>query len=277
MDDALDLALAAGDHRYDETLVADGDELFLQQVLLAVQAEEALQGVLDQLPLPLDVAAQAGQFRAGVIGHRPVGQKLPGQFPRQRSEITDSLGADRQSREPCAHRGQHQAHARSDVEQLREFTDFFGLQATSFDTQFGQGFEGVWQRVKPQADGGAACRRLRPRGRLHIFDRLAGLRQIFFERGTVDRGDDLIESLVAHGAGDVAPDQRLQRVKLQQCGARNLHAAPRPSRNFFRNALRITAKVPSVIWRRPRSSRRTHSTRSASPPGRSTPPATRHR
>ena len=63
MDDAVELAPLSRDHGDDEALVADGDELLLQNAFFAVRAEKALERILDGLLLPLDIAAQAVRGR----------------------------------------------------------------------------------------------------------------------------------------------------------------------------------------------------------------------
>ena len=89
VDHAIDLAALSGDHRDHEALVADGDELLLQHAFLAVGAQEALQRFLDRLLLPLDIAAQARQRDAGVVGHAAVGQDLAVEFAQQGAELAD--------------------------------------------------------------------------------------------------------------------------------------------------------------------------------------------
>ena len=68
VDHAVELAPLSGDDRDDEALVADGDELLLEDAFLAVGAQEALERFLNGLLLPLDVAAQAVERDAGVVG-----------------------------------------------------------------------------------------------------------------------------------------------------------------------------------------------------------------
>ncbi len=98
VDHAVELAALPGDHRHHEALVADGDELLLQHALFAVRFEEALERFLDRLLLPLDIAAQARQRDAGVVGDAAVGQDLAVEFAQQRAEIADGLRARAQAR-----------------------------------------------------------------------------------------------------------------------------------------------------------------------------------
>ena len=76
VDHAVQLAPLPGDHRHHEALVADGDEFLLQHAFFAVRAQKALERFLDGALLPLDVAAQAGQRHAGMVGDAAVGQNL---------------------------------------------------------------------------------------------------------------------------------------------------------------------------------------------------------
>ena len=100
------LAALPGDHRHHEALVADGDELLLQDALFAVGAQEALERFLDRLLLPLDIAAQAGQRHAGVVGHGAVGQDLAVEIAQQRAEFADGLAARAQPRKALGGGGQ---------------------------------------------------------------------------------------------------------------------------------------------------------------------------
>ncbi len=104
VDHAIQLAALPGDHRHHEALVADGDELLLQHAFFAVRAQEALERILNGLLLPLDVAAQAGQRHAGVIGDAAIGQDLAVQILQQAAEIADGLRAAAEPRESARRR-----------------------------------------------------------------------------------------------------------------------------------------------------------------------------
>src|SRR5206468_2080142 len=89
VDDAVDLAALSGDNWYDESLVADGDNLLLKHALLPVCAEEALERIGDRFLLLLDFPAHAGERDAGVIGDRAVGQDLAGDILEDRPKFAD--------------------------------------------------------------------------------------------------------------------------------------------------------------------------------------------
>ncbi len=65
---AVDAAFAAGDYGDYEAVVADGYEIFLQGAVGLMRAQEAFERMLDGLALLFDVAAEAAQGYAGVIG-----------------------------------------------------------------------------------------------------------------------------------------------------------------------------------------------------------------
>ena len=163
VDHAVQLAALAGDHRHHEALVADGDELFLQNALLAVGAQEALERFLDGLLLPLDIAAQAGQRDAGVVGDAAVGQDLALELFQQRAKIADGLRAPAQPREALGGGGEQRFGIGGAVEQREDVEDFLGLQAGAFDAQLVDGGLDVRQAAEIDADGRAARRRLRTR------------------------------------------------------------------------------------------------------------------
>ena len=68
VDDSVDAAFAAGDNRDYKTVVADGDEIFLQRAVGLMGAQEAFERVLDGLALLLDLAAEAAEGDTGVVG-----------------------------------------------------------------------------------------------------------------------------------------------------------------------------------------------------------------
>ena len=181
MDDAIQLAALAGDHRHHEALVADGDELLLQHAFFAVRAQKALQRFLDGLLLPLDIAAQAGQRHAGVVGHAAVGQDLAVQVVQQRAEIADGLRAAAQARKALGGRGEQRLGVGGPVEQREEIEDLLGVEAGAFDAQLVHGRLDVRQAAEIDADRGAARGRLRARGRAQILDGLAGFGQVFVQ------------------------------------------------------------------------------------------------
>ncbi len=86
---AIDAALAAGDYGHHEAVVADGDEVFLQRAVRMMRAQEAFERMLDCLALLFDVAAQAAQRDAGVIGQHAAGKNLAAQLLRQLAQIGD--------------------------------------------------------------------------------------------------------------------------------------------------------------------------------------------
>ncbi len=87
-----------------EALVANGDEFLLQHAFLAMRAEEALERILNGLLLPLDVAAQAAQGHAGMVGNGAVGQNLAVQILQQTAKIADGLRAAAQPRQSVRRR-----------------------------------------------------------------------------------------------------------------------------------------------------------------------------
>ena len=96
MNHTIDLAALPRNHRNHEAIVAHGDELFLQHAFLAVGSQEALQRFVNRFLLPLDIAAQAPQRDAGMIGHAAVGQNLAIQFAQQSAKLADRRGAPSQ-------------------------------------------------------------------------------------------------------------------------------------------------------------------------------------
>src|ERR1035441_9453613 len=130
---AIDLAALSGDHRDHEAIVADGDELLLQHALLAVRAQEALQRLVDVLLLSLDIAAQAAEGDAGMIGHAAVGQDLAIQFAQQSAELADGGGAASQQRKALGDGGQQRLGVGGHVQQGEQLEDLDRLEAGPWD------------------------------------------------------------------------------------------------------------------------------------------------
>ena len=165
MNHAIDLAALSGNHRNHEALVADGDELLLQHAFLAVGAQEALQRFVNRFLLPLDIAAQAAQRDAGMVGHAAVGQDLAVQFAQQGAKLADGRGAPSQQRKALGGRGQVRLGVGGDIQQREQLEDFLGLQPGAFDAQFvHRGFH-VGDAAELDAQRGAAPAGLRMHAR----------------------------------------------------------------------------------------------------------------
>ncbi len=104
VNDAIQLAALPGDYRDHEALVANGDELLLEHAFLAMRAEEAFERILNGFLLPLDVAAQASQRHAGVVGNGAIGQDFAVQVLQQAAKIADGLCAAAQAGEALRRR-----------------------------------------------------------------------------------------------------------------------------------------------------------------------------
>ena len=130
---AIQLAPLAGDYRHHETLVANGDEFLLQQPFFAVRLEKAFERLLDRLFLALDIAPQAGQRDAGVIGHAAVGKDLAVQIAQQRAKIADGGRAASQPRKALGGRGEHRFGIGRAVQQREHVEDFLRLQPGAFN------------------------------------------------------------------------------------------------------------------------------------------------
>ena len=77
VNDAVDAAFLSGDDGHDVAVFADGDEVFLERAIGAMRAQESFERFLDAFLLAFDVAADAAESDAGVIGKRAVGKKDP--------------------------------------------------------------------------------------------------------------------------------------------------------------------------------------------------------
>ena len=175
---AIDLAALSGNHRHHEALVADGDELFLEHAILAMRAQEAVEGFLDGFLLALDVATQAVERHAGVIGHAAIGQDLALELVQKRAKIADGLGAAAQARESLGGSRKVRFGVSRDIQQGKHSEDLFGIEARAFDAQLLDGLLHIRHAAELDADGCALCRRLRACCQPQVRDRFFGLGEI---------------------------------------------------------------------------------------------------
>src|SRR6202035_4351887 len=89
VDDAVNLALLARDYRHHETIVAKRDELFLQCSVVVMSAQKSFERNLDLALLLVDIAAQALQRHAGIVGQRRVGKDLAAEVAEYGARIED--------------------------------------------------------------------------------------------------------------------------------------------------------------------------------------------
>ena len=200
--------------------------------------QEPLQRILNQFLLPLDVAAEAAQGGAGVVGHRAVRQDFPRQVAHHRAEFPHGGAACPQLGKAFGNRQQQGADLGGPVQQLRHLVDFLGFQSGAFDPQLAHRFRGVSERVEPDAHRGAPGRGLGPRRRFQVLNRFGHLRQDSLDGRPVLQRRHLVQFGAAQRAGDIPREQLLEPVEFQQLGARVSH----------RRAFSITPSVPSVIW-----------------------------
>ena len=242
--DAFDAPFAAGDDGHDKPVVPNRDELFLQQTVLAVLAQKALERILDELPLALDVAPQPAQGYAGMIGQRAVGKNLADDVLEHRAELADAHGARGHSRKPLAHRFKNHAHVGGAIEHLGQFVDLAAIQYRALNAQTPDRFANVWQHVETQVHRGTARGGLRLRRRAQVLHRLGHLGQILFQARAIGSRRDVFESGPAHRARNIAAQELLQRGEFQQIVSRVLHRFRISLWSF--NALPIASATPSV-------------------------------
>ena len=176
------------------------------------------------LLLPLDIAAQAGQRDAGVVGDGAIGEDLAFQILEQRAEIADRLAARAEPGEALGDRVEHALGVGGAVEHAEEVEDLLAFQAGAFDAELVDGLGEIGEAAEVDADGGAARGGLRARGGAQIFDGLAGIGQI---GGQAARhrcaARSRASSRLAGRAGHVAAEQGAERFVFQDIGAGGLH------------------------------------------------------
>ncbi len=271
VDDAVDFALLAGHDGHHETLVADGDEILAQNAVLVMRAQEAFERSVNLLLLLFDVAAQARERQAGVIGQRTVGQEFAGQLAHHAAEVAQLVRLRAEQREAFARGQKDGAQVACAIEQFDEFQDFLGFQSRAFDAQFLHGLGRIRHVGEARARHGGARGRLGAGGRAEIFHGLGHFGVAAFQRGPVRGWLDLARFGLAQRARRVTLHQALQRVEFEQGGTPLTH-------DFLvaRKARRMTASVPSVMRYFPKLRSSTHSTRLTSSPAASAPPLARH-
>ena len=97
---AFQLLVLTGDHRDDEAIAANGDELFLQNAFFLMSFEKPFEGILDVLFLAFDVTADAMQHHAGGVRDAAVRIDLAFQgAPRRGKRSATALRTERASAE----------------------------------------------------------------------------------------------------------------------------------------------------------------------------------
>ncbi len=117
MDHAVEFAALPGDDGHHEPLVADGDEFFLQDAFVAMRPEETFERFLNRSLLPFDIAADAVESYAGMVGDAAVGQDFAFEVFKQRAKIADGLRAASQPRKALGGGGERRLGVRRTVEQ----------------------------------------------------------------------------------------------------------------------------------------------------------------
>src|SRR4051812_1075161 len=120
MDDTVELPSLAGNDRHHEALVADGNELFLEQPFFTVRLQKTLERFLNRFLPPLDIAAQALEGDARMVGHGAIGQDLAVELLQQRPEFTDGARARPKSRKSLRSRGQNRLGVGRAIEQREQ-------------------------------------------------------------------------------------------------------------------------------------------------------------
>ena len=184
-----------------------------------MRAQEPFERILNGFLLPLDVAAQAGQRHAGVIGYAPVGQNLARQVAQQAPEIADVARPAREAREALGRGGKQGLRIGRAVQQGKYIEDFLGLQASPLDVQLLNRYFDVRQAAEIDADGGPASGGLRPPRRAQVLHRLARLGQVFIQPRAVAVGRDFFQLAPPHGAVQIAPHHLPQGFVFEDVSA----------------------------------------------------------
>ncbi len=166
-----------------------------------------------------------------------------------------------QAREAQASGGQQRFGVGGAIEQREDVEDFLRLEARAFDAQLVHGGFGVGQAAEIDADGGAARAGLRTGGQAQIFDGLAGLGEIRFQRLAVRMRLEFFQLAASQGGWRHSGPAAARRPSNSSTSAlvfkgNEPHLYLRRSRKAFS----ITPSVPSVICSLARSRARTHST-----------------
>src|SRR6185437_4945349 len=153
---AVNLALLPRDHRHDEAIFPNRDEIFPQRAVFAVRAQKAFERFLNVPLLPFDIAAEMRESDAGIVGNRSAGQNLSAKLAQQRSQIRQSRGLRAKPRITSMRGGENRANLARVFENLRQFENLERLQNRAFDAHNPRGVRDVWQRIETHANRRAA-------------------------------------------------------------------------------------------------------------------------
>lgn len=165
--------------------------------------------------LPFDVAAQAIQSHARVIGHRAIGKNLAAHIAQNWPRIGGCLHLSSQAWILLPRQIQRRPDFAGLFDEPRQLQNLLGLQHGAFDAKDGERGRNVGNGIEPQPNGRAprGCLRL-PRGTL-VSNGFGHVRQGAFERGAIRLRRHLFQFGAAQRAADVAPQQFTQRFEFQ--------------------------------------------------------------
>jgi hypothetical protein len=175
VDDAGDFGALAGDEGDDEAVVADGDEVVLEDAVVFVGAEEFFEGVLDGVALAVDGAACFFEEGRGVVGEGAVGEDFGGDFFEDLAEVSEAGGAGGEEGVALGGLGESGAEFVGAVEPLDEVVEFLAVEGGAFDGDAGEGGVDIGERAEAdwEAFGGG--------GFLEEFDGFGGFGVELFE------------------------------------------------------------------------------------------------
>ncbi len=149
VDDALDAAFPLGFDGDDEALAADGDEVVLGAAAFGKAAQSGAKAFLNGALLALHFAADAAEFRGGVVGEGAVGEDLFAQRYGEGTQLDgeEILGKGGELGDAVTGgfgRGADEVGPRGDFFGERdEGTNLFGFEGDAFDAGFGEEIGGI--------------------------------------------------------------------------------------------------------------------------------------
>jgi hypothetical protein len=227
VDDAGGFLLGGGDDGDDEAVVADGDELFLEEAVVAVEFEEAVEGLVDGAFLAFEVAADAGEGDGGVVVEGAVGEDFAGDDAEGGAEVTDLLGIGGEEGVLGGKGGEGLSDVGGAFEEGGDGGDFEGVEDDAFDAEFGGGGFGIGKVIEAEGGtGGEAATGGESLGLGEEGDGFGGFSVGGFEGGAFGGGLGVVDEAAAGFGAGIAANEGAEGFVFEEGEAFGVHRHP---------------------------------------------------
>ena len=226
MDDARGFLFGGGDDGDDEAVVADGDELFLEEAVVAVEFKEAVEGFVDGAFLAFEVAADAGEGDGGVVVEGAVGEDFAGDGAEGGAEVA-AAGRGRRAGVLGGEGGEGLTDIGGAFEEGGDGGDFEGVEDGAFDAESGGGGFGIGEVVEAEGGaGGEAAAGGEGLGLGEEGEGFGGFGVGGFEGGAFGGGLGVVDEAAAGFGAGIAADESAEGFVFEEGETFGVHRHP---------------------------------------------------